>query len=98
MSCNYEIKKCWFCRWLGKCQDCEKYNNDGCEKIERELTNKEISILLNITERTFYKRMQSPVKRKMTANALRAKDYEVFEEETEQGNPTLIVYDIDLGD
>lgn len=98
MNNNNEIKKCWFCRWLGICKDCEKYNNDGCEKIERELTNKEISILLNITERTFYKRMQSPVKRKMTANALRKKGYEVFEEETEQGNPTLIVYDIDLGD
>ena len=93
MSCNYEIKKCWFCRWLGTCKDCEKYNNDGCEKIERELTIKEIAALLNITERTFYKRMQSPVKRRMTANTLRAKGYEVFEEETEQGKHTLIVYD-----
>lgn len=98
MNCNNEIKKCWCCRWLGKCKDCKKYNNDGCEKIERELTNKEIAILLNITERAFYKRMQSPVKRRMAASALRAKGYEVFEEETEQGNPTLIVYDIDLGD
>ena len=93
MSWNYEIKKCWYCRWLGKCQDCKKYNNDGCEKIERELNNIEITALLNITVRTFYKRMQSPVKRRMTANALRAKGFEVFEEETEQGKPTLIVYD-----
>lgn len=93
MSWNYEIKKCWFCRWLGKCKECEKYNNDGCEKIERELTIKEITALLNITERTFYKHMQSPIKRRMTANALRAKGYEVFEEETEQGKATLIVYD-----
>ena len=93
MSCNYEVKKCWFCRWVGICKDCKKYNNDGCEKIERELTKKEISILLDITERTFYKRMQSPVKRRITANALRAKGYEVFEEENEQGKPTLVVYD-----
>ena len=95
---NNEIKKCWFCRWLGICKDCEKYNNDGCEKIERELNNIEIAALLNITERTFYKRMQSPVKRRMTANTLRAKGYEVFEEENEQGKPTLVVYDIDCGD
>lgn len=94
MSYNYEIKKCWFCRWLGTCKDCEKYNNDGCEKIERELTNKEIAVLLNITERTFYKRMQSPVKRRIAANALRAKGFEVFEEENEQGKPMLVVYDI----
>lgn len=92
MSCNLEVKKCWLCRWLGKCKNCKKYNNDGCGKIERELNNREISALLNITERTFYKRMQSPVKRRIMANALRAKGYEVFEE-TEQGNPTLVVYD-----
>lgn len=90
---NNNVKKCWFCRWLGICKTCEKYNNDGCEKIERELTNIEIAVLLNISERTFYKRMQSPVKRRITANALRAKGYEVFEEETEQGNPALVVYD-----
>lgn len=98
MNNNNEIKKCWFCRWLSACKDCKKYNNDGCEKIERELSNKEISILLDITERTFYKRMQSPVKRRITAKTLREKGYEVFEEETEKGKPTLIVYDIDLGD
>ena len=93
MSCNYEIKKCWFCRWLGTCKDCKKYNNDGCEKIKRELNNIEIAALLNITERTFYKRMQSPVKRRVTAKAIRDKGFEVFEEETEQGKPTLVVYD-----
>lgn len=90
---NNNIKKCWFCRWLGKCKDCEKHNNDGCIKIEIELNNEEIATLLNISVRTFYKRMQSPVKRRMTANTLRAKGFEVFEEESEEGKPTLVVYD-----
>lgn len=92
MKNNENAKPCWNCRDLGRCPKCDKLKFNGCNKIQKCLSNIEIAKALKICERAYYRHLNSKIKRISDKKRLRALGFAAFEEINENGKIILTVY------